>query len=143
MGNSAVRGQAVHAPPPVDGEDGSCVAASDEPLEAILGARIGRRRGLALITGAASALIGGFSSACGFLGPPPAHCTMPPAPQCCQLASCVECAWEGSKDQFTCPEGFQPTYWTCIDPFGDTIVCGECSRGANCFAGPWACSIWY
>lgn len=115
----------------------------DDVLVRVGAARMGRRRSLALLTGAASAVVGGLSSACGFLGPPPPECTMAPAPECCNLATCIECAWEGTKDQFTCPADHQPTHWTCIDHLGGTVVCGECAHGASCFAGPWACSIWY
>lgn len=106
-----------------------------------LATRISRRRGIGLLAGA-SALISGLASACGFIKLAP--CSLP-APSCCHLATCVECDWEGSKDQYTCLEGWHQTYWTCIDENGASWVCGECagSTSTNCFEGPFRCSIWY
>jgi len=107
-----------------------------------LAARISRRRGIGLLAGA-SALISGLASACGLLIPP-GECELP-APSCCHLATCRECDWEGSKDQYTCAEGWHQTYWTCIDENGASWVCGECAwaSSTNCFQGPFRCSIWY
>lgn len=106
-----------------------------------LAARISRRRGLGLLAGA-SALISGLASACGIIKLVP--CTLNP-PSCCHLATCIECDWEGSKDQYTCLEGWHQTYWTCIDENGSSWVCGECAwmSSTNCFEGPFRCSIWY
>jgi hypothetical protein len=111
-------------------------------LASILGRRMSRRRGLAVLTGGATALLSGVASACGIIQLAP--CSLN-APDCCNLATCIECAWEGSKDQYTCKDGWHPSYWTCIDELGNTVVCGECAWGTStsCFTGPFDCSIWY
>lgn len=112
----------------------------DDPL-AGLSDRISRRRSLGLLA-AASALISGLASACGIIRL--ADCDLG-GPDCCHLATCRECAWQGSKDQYTCPTGYHQTYWTCIDQNGTSWVCGECAweTSTNCFQGPFRCSIWY
>ena len=65
-------------------------------------------------------------------------------PGCCGLAvPQKECNWSGSKDQFTCPPGFHPTFWTCCEGT-QFVACGECSTSEHsCFGGPWECSIWW
>lgn len=68
----------------------------------------------------------------------------PTAIQCCHLA-CPdkECSYtHGDKSDFTCPEGYHKTLWTCFEGTKQ-IACGECATGATCWSGPWACSIWY
>jgi hypothetical protein len=107
-----------------------------------LATRLSRRRGLGLLAGA-SALISGLASACGFIQLVE-ECTLG-GPSCCHLATCRECAWEGTKDQYTCRDGWHQTYWTCIDENGASWVCGECAweTSTNCFEGPFNCSIWY
>lgn len=104
--------------------------------------RITRRRGLAFLGATATALVSGLTTACNIIKPAP--CDLG-GPACCSLATCIECDWEGSKDQYTCPEGWYPTYWTCIDANNQSWVCGECSwaQSTNCFQGPFRCSIWY
>lgn len=106
-----------------------------------LAARMTRRRSFGLLAGA-SALISGLASACGVIKL--AECDLP-APSCCHLATCRECDWEGSKDQYTCPDGWHQTYWTCIDENGASWVCGECAwaTSTSCFQGPFYCSVWY
>jgi len=123
--------------------DIDCVTYDEaDDVGALLTKRISRRRGLGVLAGAATALIGGLSSACGIIRRAD-PCTPVPSPACCHLASCIECTWAGSKDQYACPEGFQQSYWTCIDELGQSVVCGECTPGTSCFRGPFACSIWY
>lgn len=124
--------------PPTDLD---CVVYDEaDDIGALLDRPMGRRRGLAMITGAATALVGGLTSACGVLAPIP--CTLG-EPDCCHLATCIECEWAGTKDLYTCPTGYQQSYWTCIDELNNTVVCGECTPGTSCFQGPFACSIWY
>lgn len=62
--------------------------------------------------------------------------------KCCFLACPeTECPYDGSRDNFTCPEGYTKTAWTCCD--GSTLIgCGECS-GDTCVEGPFYCSIWF
>lgn len=118
------------------------VACLDEVEPGVgLAARMSRRRGLGLLAGA-SALISGLASACGVIKL--AECDLG-GPSCCSLAMCRECSWQGSKDQYTCPDGWHQTYWTCIDENGASWVCGECAwaTSTNCFEGPFYCSIWY
>ena len=113
-----------------------------EPGLAIASRRISRRRGLGILGAGASALVSGLASACGVIKLAP--CELP-APSCCHLATCIECDWVGTKDQYTCIDGWHQTYWTCIDENGASWVCGECAwaSSTNCFQGPFRCSIWY
>jgi len=61
---------------------------------------------------------------------------------CCGLATHTECAYTGSKSNFTCPSGSTKTYWICGS--GSTAKgCGECAGGPSCFQSPWTCSIWW
>jgi hypothetical protein len=113
-----------------------------DPGLAITTRRISRRRGLGILGAGASALVSGLASACGIIRLAP--CSLN-EPECCSLATCIQCDYEGTKDQYTCEEGYFPTYWSCIDSNGASWVCGECSwaQSASCFQGPFRCSIWY
>lgn len=66
-----------------------------------------------------------------------------PDDKCCNLARPDrECKFTGDKSNFTCPEGFQKTFWPCCE--GTRIIgCGECASGPSCFDAPWDCSIWW
>lgn len=121
--------------------DLSCVTYDeDDDIGALLTHRVDRRKGLGLLAAGATALIGGLS-ACGPIQIVPPYCLGEPS--CCNLATCTECAWQGSKDQFTCDHGHQPTYWTCVTSDNRVAACGECNPGPTCFTGPFSCSIWY
>ena len=64
--------------------------------------------------------------------------------KCCFLARPDnECRYQGDKSNYTCPDGFQKTWWFCCEGT-QQIGCGECSSGPTCWQGPWECSIfWY
>lgn len=66
-----------------------------------------------------------------------------PDDKCCNLARPDrECQYTGDKSNYTCPEGFQKTFWPCCE--GTRLIgCGECSSGPSCFDDPWDCSIWW
>jgi len=67
-----------------------------------------------------------------------------PDDKCCYLArKDNECNWVGSKSNYTCPDGYYKTMWTCCE--GTQLVsCGECSENeTSCWNGPWECSIWW
>lgn len=72
----------------------------------------------------------------------PEPCKGPVTPiRCCFLA-CPDrqCPYEGDPANYTCPDGYQRSYWTCCE--GGTLVgCGECSTGESCGDGPFYCSI--
>ena len=63
--------------------------------------------------------------------------------KCCGLARLdSECRWTGSKSDYTCPPNHTRQWWYCCE--GSQLVgCGECTPQANCWSGPWACSIWW
>lgn len=67
--------------------------------------------------------------------------TFDPKIRCCNLACpLTPCPYEGDPSNFTCPEPYQKTAWTCCE--GSTMVgCGECACGGDCFQSPWYCSI--
>lgn len=122
-----------------DPTDLGCVP-GEPPGGSPLARPMSRRRGLSLLAGGASALVGGLSTACGWLAPIPCHLG---EPECCNLATCVPCDHVGTKDQYTCQEGHVPTHWTCITETNQVAVCGECNPGPSCFTGPFSCSTWY
>lgn len=125
--------------------DPSCVGdPGADDLTSLLTRRMSRRSGLGALLGGATAIIGGLSG-CGIirLVDPTPPCDLG-EPACCNLATCTECAWVGSKDLYTCSEpGHVPTHWTCITETNQVAVCGECNPGPSCFTGPFSCSIWY
>ncbi|HYW26024.1 MAG TPA: hypothetical protein VE953_17760 [Terriglobales bacterium] len=63
---------------------------------------------------------------------------------CCWLAYCNRsCQPNGKPLGWNCPSGYFRTGWTCVWGGTHHALCGECSHGTNCDAGPWACSIWF
>lgn len=64
--------------------------------------------------------------------------------KCCHLARLDrECNWFGSKQNFTCPEGYHRHWWYCCEG-SQQIACGECTQStSSCWQGPWECSIWW
>ena len=72
-----------------------------------------------------------------------------PMPDCCSLYYNIdlhperECPYEGSKSEYTCPEGFYQQYWTCVE--GTRIAaCAECTESQEtCWEGDFHCSIWW
>lgn len=109
--------------------------AEDFTEPGVIEQRPGRRYAL---LGAASAFIAGLSSLTS-TGTAYADCQGSP---CCSLALCTQCYYQVNKNRYTCPAGYHKTYWTCTSSSG-TWYCGECTKGANCYQGPYACSIWY
>lgn len=120
----------------------ACVTYDEaDDIEAVLAQRMSRRSGLALLAAGATAIVGGLSS-CSILQIVPPYCLG--EPDCCNIATCTECDYEGTKDNFTCAHvGHQPTRWTCVTPDNRVAACGECNLGPTCFTGPFSCSIWY
>ena len=66
---------------------------------------------------------------------------------CCDLASFTQCDYAPQgKCYYSCPSGYNKTYWWCQawnGSYNAWVGCGECSAGATCTDGPWACSIWW
>lgn len=60
---------------------------------------------------------------------------------CCALASNTHCSGCGSAipNGFRCPSGYRPKFWFCCER-GALHHCGECTKGPDCYTGPWACS---
>ena len=65
-------------------------------------------------------------------------------PRCCSLyyPNGPYCAYTGSRSNFTCPPGFQRTWWFCCEGTRQ-VACAECASGSSCWQGPWNCSIWW
>lgn len=98
------------------------------------GSRTGRRR----VVGLSAAFVAGLATL--FYAEPAA--AMCDGPSCCGLAKCTQCSYQVEKRRYTCPSGYNRTLWSCVKG-GTTYFCGECSKGTNCYAGPFACSIWF
>lgn len=72
-----------------------------------------------------------------------------PIPDCCSLYYDIDaeperqCPYEGSKREYTCPEGYYQQYWTCVE--GTRIAaCAECTQNQEtCWIGDFHCSIWW
>jgi LysM domain len=64
--------------------------------------------------------------------------------KCCFLATNQECQYSGDKSHFTCPPGYVPQHWVCMEGTRQ-VGCGECAKSPsdNCYTGPFICSIWY
>jgi hypothetical protein len=108
-------------------------ATANEPL---IGGRATRRSlakgATAFIAGLATLLYPSTASACA---------TQPD--QCCVLATCTLCRYQVSRFRFTCPSGYNRHVWSCINPDGRRVYCGECTGASSCWYGPFNCSIWY
>jgi hypothetical protein len=71
----------------------------------------------------------------------------PVVPRCCGLANPgTVCPHpQGRAEEFTCPEGFYRSWWTCCE--GSKLAfCGECGGldregKPSCYDGPFPCSI--
>jgi hypothetical protein len=65
-------------------------------------------------------------------------------PGCCNLRYPTGpwCEYSGSRSNFTCPPGFQRSWWFCCEGTRQ-VACAECSTGASCWSGPWNCSMWW
>lgn len=62
---------------------------------------------------------------------------------CCDLASSRQCNYSGLKCNFNCTScGGRKKVWYCM--YGtNTVACGECTTGSNCFQPSWTCSIYW
>lgn len=50
----------------------------------------------------------------------------------------------GSGSTHTCPSGYTKRSWVCCDSgINRQRWCSECTKGATCWDGPWACSETY
>ncbi len=65
-------------------------------------------------------------------------------PGCCYLAlPNTECAYTGSKSNYTCPSGYYRQWWYCTEG-SRRRACAECTTSRdNCWTGDFNCSIWW
>jgi hypothetical protein len=71
---------------------------------------------------------------------------------CCGLATHIPCGGHWNNDgNFSCPSGYEKTYWGCVASSVVGYICWECyngKAGKGCQAGPcgtkdYSCSNWY
>ncbi|MGW5679454.1 hypothetical protein ACWEV4_30985 [Streptomyces sp. NPDC003860] len=92
--------------------------------------RVLRTSSTAFVAGLATLFLGGKAVA---------DCQNSP---CCALAKCNMCSYAVNKDRYTCPSGYNRRTWSCVKG-SSRFYCGECAKGATCYDGPFACSIWF
>lgn len=107
--------------------------------------------GTGLLSALEPSAAGGGGGYCAQPAPtePPFNPSKVPIPECCSLWYNINedpskmCHYpDNNVPAYTCPDGFQPEYWTCVE--GTRIAaCAECAAGDSCWAGPWQCSIWW
>ncbi|MFI6458211.1 hypothetical protein ACIBF6_42520 [Streptosporangium amethystogenes] len=59
--------------------------------------------------------------------------------RCCGLAQPNNFCSTNSSGQYVCPPGYSMKTWTCCTG-SRRYACGECTKGATCSKGPFACS---
>lgn len=110
----------------------SVADAAQQGRSALDGERAGSRRGFLGWMGRIGATVVGGLAGVTALGEEALA-----APNCCHLATSVNC--DGSGPDYRCPAGYQKQVWYCTSG-GRTLGCGECTTGRNCRSGNYACS---
>ena len=60
---------------------------------------------------------------------------------CCCLSMAPGTCPGGNSASHTCRTGYTKRQWTCCDYSGSLLRrCSECTKGVDCWHGPWDCS---